>query len=120
MELVTGSDYSFSWTKFGLTLLSFGLIGPIVEELYFRGLIHTWFQSRFGYGVRVLASSLIFGLSHLPHIGNAFSAFVSGLILVVAYEKSRSIWLSIATHVANNSFLVVVVYWGLAMMARYQ
>jgi membrane protease YdiL (CAAX protease family) len=114
-SLVIGESYSFSWSKFGLTLLGMGVLVPVVEELYFRGLIHSWFQSRIGFGLRILLSSLIFGLAHLPAVGTAVSNFINGLILAVAYERSRSIWLPIALHMINNILLVVLIYLALAI-----
>ncbi|MBN1813321.1 MAG: CPBP family intramembrane metalloprotease [Anaerolineae bacterium] len=114
-SLVTGGSYSFSWGKFGLAVLGLGVLVPVTEELYFRGLLHSWFQSRIGFGPRIVLSSLIFGLWHLPAIGSAVSNLVNGLILTVAYERSRSIWLPIALHMIHNVLLVVLIYSALAI-----
>lgn len=113
---LVGQSYSFSWGKFSLTLLGFGILIPIAEELYFRGLIHGWFQSQLGPGLRLLLSSLIFGLWHLPATGTAAAGAVFGLIVAIAYERSRSIWLPIALHILNNSFIVVLAYLALLLI----
>jgi len=116
-SLVIGRSYSFSWVKLFLTFLSMGVLAPISEELYFRGLIHSWLQSRFGLGLRIVLSSLIFGLAHLPAVATAVSDFILGLICAVAYERSRSIWLPVALHVIHNVFLVIFIYLALAVLS---
>jgi membrane protease YdiL (CAAX protease family) len=117
-SLMVGGSYTFSWINFGLTLLCLGILVPMAEELYFRGLIHDWLQSRFGFGLRILLSSLVFGLWHLPAVGAATSNLILGLILTVAYEKSRSIWLPIALHLINNISAVFMVYLALAVFPK--
>ena len=86
------------------------MLAPISEELYFRGLIHRWFQSRLRFWPRVLLSSAIFGLAHFDSIGVAVSSFMLGLINAVAYERSESVWLPIAIHMITNSFGVILLY----------
>jgi len=104
--LTTG--FQFSWAYFGLSVLGMGVLIPIAEELYFRGLIHTWFKSRFGYWPRVLLSSLIFGLAHSDAVGVMISSFIIGIANAVAFEKSKSIWLPIAIHVVTNTIAAIL------------
>jgi membrane protease YdiL (CAAX protease family) len=114
--VMLGGNRSFSWGKFGLILFGGGVLIPIAEELYFRGLIHSWFQSRLGPGLRIFLSSLIFGLWHLPAVGTAAAGVIFGLIVAVAYERSRSIWLPIALHMLNNIFLIAGLYLSLMLV----
>jgi membrane protease YdiL (CAAX protease family) len=106
--LLAGDD--FSVVSFLLTLLGAGLLAPISEELYFRGLIHRGLQHRLGFWPRVLLSSAIFGLAHFDSIGVVVSSFVLGLINAIAYEQSESVWLPIAIHVITNTFGVILLY----------
>ena len=101
-------ELQFSWGHFGLSVLGMGVIVPIAEELYFRGLIHTWFKSRLGYWPRVLLSSLIFGLAHFDAVGVAMSSFILGVANAVAFEESKSIWLPIAIHAVTNTTAAVM------------
>lgn len=105
----------FSWINFILTLLGAGLIAPISEELYFRGLIHRWFQSRLRFWPRVVLSSAIFGLAHSDSVAVIASSFVLGLVNAVAYERSKSLWLPIAMHMITNSIGVILLYLGMAI-----
>ncbi len=99
----------FSWLGLiGMTLLG-GVIVPIAEEVYFRGVLHRWARDKWGVLIGSLISSLLFGLIHgIPPV-IAF-AFIMGLVIAYAYEKSQSLWPGIIIHVINNSFKIVLLY----------
>jgi len=101
--------------NFLAALLGAGVLVPIGEELYFRGLLHGWLRARFGAGVGVLASSVLFGLGHADNAGVMASSFLLGLLCAIVLERNRSLWLTIAIHAANNSLAVVLVYVALAL-----
>jgi membrane protease YdiL (CAAX protease family) len=83
-----------------LGLLYICLVGPIVEELIFRGAIMKSLE-RFGLNFSIIMSSLIFGLFHIFTVQAVF-AFFMGLIL--GYIASRySIMWSILAHILINS-----------------
>ena len=107
MDVLTPTA-GFSWTYLALSVLGMGVIVPIAEELYFRGLIHSGLKSRLGYWPRVLLSSLIFGLAHFDALGVAVSAFTLGIANAVAFEKSESIWLPIAIHAITNTIAAIL------------
>ena len=110
----------FSWINFALTFLGAGLLAPISEELYFRGLLHGWFRSRrFVFWLRVLLSSILFGLAHFDSLAVVVSSFVLGLANALFYEWSKSIWVPIAMHVITNSVAVVLLYVALAVMEYF-
>jgi len=106
--------------NFVVTLLGAGVLAPVAEELYFRGLLYRWFRSRYNFWVALLVSSAIFAIGHADSIGVAASAFVLGLLLGAVYDRSRSLWLSIAIHAANNSLAVVLLYAALALKIGVQ
>jgi membrane protease YdiL (CAAX protease family) len=111
---------SFSGINFGLTLLGAGVLAPIAEELYFRGLIHGWLKSqRFAFWVRVLLSSTLFALAHFDSFAVAVSSLVLGVANAVLYERSRTIWVPIAMHVFTNSVAVTLMYAALAVMEYF-
>ncbi len=100
-----------------MTLLGAGLLAPMAEELYFRGLIHRWSWARFAGQpwLRVAFSSGLFALGHFDSVGVVASSFFLGVICALAYERSRSLWLSIAVHAVNNSLAILLVYAALAL-----
>jgi membrane protease YdiL (CAAX protease family) len=107
----------FSWLDFAVTLFGVGVLAPISEELYFRGLIHRWLQPRFKFWIRVLISTSFFALAHFDSAAVVASSFILGLACAVVCERSRSLWMSILLHAFNNSLAIVLVY---ALMALSQ
>jgi membrane protease YdiL (CAAX protease family) len=104
----------FTWIGFLGMLLLGGVIVPIAEELFFRGVLYTWLRDRWGLLVGTLGSALIFGLVHVePSVAGA--AFVLGIVLAVVYQRSQSLWSSILIHVINNSVQIIILYAFLAL-----
>lgn len=88
------------------------LVGaPIVEEICFRGITMKWakeFSSKF-WAVN-LFQALLFGIAHL-NIVQGIYAFVLGLILGYVANKYKSLWASIAGHLAFNFAGTYLVSW---------
>jgi membrane protease YdiL (CAAX protease family) len=78
--------------NFLVTLLGAGLLAPVAEELFFRGLIHRWFRARFGLWPAVVISSAIFAAGHADSIGVVASTFVLGMLLAAVYDRSLATW----------------------------
>ena len=104
--------------NFVVTLVGAGLLAPMAEELFFRGLIYRWFRSRFGCWPGVLISSAIFAAGHVDSIGVVASTFVLGMLLAAVYDRGRSLWLSIGVHAVNNSLAVILLYAALALQGQ--
>ncbi|MCJ7623777.1 MAG: CPBP family intramembrane metalloprotease, partial [Anaerolineaceae bacterium] len=102
--------FELSWLGFALSFISVAIFVPISEELYFRGLLHRLFQPHFKFWPRVLLSSTLFALGHFDSLGVAASSFVMGVVIAIAYEKSRSLWLPIAIHMTTNGIAMVLLY----------
>ena len=97
-----------------MMVLLIGLIIPIAEELFFRGVLYAWLRQRFGLLVGLLASSAVFGIVH----GNlivASTAFVLGILLALVYEYSGSLWSSILMHAINNGVQLIFLYITLSL-----
>ena len=109
-DLLLGGAMDFSWLGFALTFVGVGLIVPISEELYFRGLLHRLFQPYLKLWPRVLLSSAFFALGHFDSIGVVFSSYVMGVVIALAYERTKSLWMAIAIHMATNSIAVLLLY----------
>ena len=89
------------------------IVAPIVEEVIFRGYIYPvvkryserWFAALF---TGVLFGVIHFNLMSLPTLA------VMGVVLVVLYEVTGSLWVTIACHAAFNGTTV-----GLMLVAKY-
>lgn len=102
-----------TWYGNVLLFVGIGILAPIAEELFFRGLIYDWFRQRAPIWLSVLVSSVIFGFAHFDSVGVAVSAFIMGIVLAVAYERTKSLWVSIGIHIVTNSIaylLILVIY----------
>ena len=99
-----------TWYGFLILLVGVGVLAPISEELYFRGLLYNWFRQRTGVGWSVALSSLLFGMAHFDSSGMAASAFVMGVVIALVYERTKSLWMAIAMHVITNSISVALIF----------
>lgn len=78
------------------------LIGPILEELLFRGAVTKTLLRQYSPTTAILLSALIFGLFHINPV-QVVGAFLSGVLFAWLYYKSRSLLPCILIHVLNNS-----------------
>jgi membrane protease YdiL (CAAX protease family) len=99
-----------TWPGFVVTLLGVGILAPFAEEFYFRGLLHNWFRQHVGFWWSIFLSSALFGLAHIDSVGVLVSSFLMGLVMAYAFERTRSLWITIAIHVITNSTAVVLLY----------
>jgi hypothetical protein len=94
-----------------LTVLLVSL-GPLVEELLFRGVLLSALLRRWHVGWAVSISSLAFVTMHLPGLQMQWYALPGLLLLAVVLAwlrlQSRSIWPSVLTHAINNALAVMV------------
>ncbi len=95
---------------FVVNLLFAGLLIPMAEELFFRGLLYTWFRRRFSIWFSVLASALLFSLGHADSVAVVATSFVIGIVNALAYELTDSLWLPFALHALNNSLAVLLLF----------
>jgi membrane protease YdiL (CAAX protease family) len=92
-----------------LELLAIGIIGPILEEVIFRGAVLSRMRGIMGLTWAIIAESILFGLIHMIPLQIMFAS-VLGLVFTLAYVWSRNIWVPIAMHIAVNSFSVLATY----------
>ncbi len=85
-------------------LLAVGVCPGVVEELWCRGFLGRGLVGRYGWVAGVGLSSVFFGLLHLYPPPYVVVTAVMGGCLHFAYACSRSLWVPIAVHAANNGF----------------
>lgn len=92
-----------------LLALFASLIGPILEEIFFRGFIYPAAKKRWGVPVGMIVTSLFFAAIHM----NAFQFFPIlglGLLLTFLYEATGSLIPSITLHALNNTVSVIFTF----------
>jgi len=91
------------WRKALGALLGTFLLVAIPEELFFRGILQSLVETRWGPSRALVLSSLLFGLSHFRH-GAVFNwryvllASIAGIFYGRAWRAHRQIFAAIVTH----------------------
>lgn len=83
-------------------LLVGAVIGPIAEELFFRGVVFG-FVRRWGAFAAVVVSTMLFALAHSAAGGVGLPQVVGGIVFAVAYEIEGSLMVPVTIHVLGNS-----------------
>lgn len=95
-----------------LTVVLACIIGPVAEEVFFRGVVFATLRRSTSRTVAMLVSSALFAAMHTNLI--AFVPILAlGCVLAHLYERSGSLAGPIAVHMVHNTFLV-----GLGLTAR--
>jgi len=95
--------------SFILVFFATAIIAPVIEELFFRGLIYGRLRQAMKPIVAIFISSLLFGIFH-GNIVQGVYAFFIGFVLALVYEKTGALWLSIVGHALINTIGVVIPY----------
>ncbi|MBN2043437.1 MAG: CPBP family intramembrane metalloprotease [Anaerolineales bacterium] len=96
-----------SWYGILLMVLGIGVLAPIGEELFFRGLLFDFFRKKTGLAWGVALSSLAFGLAHFDSLAVVASSLVMGIVMAIAVARTGSIWISIFMHIFTNTGAVL-------------
>jgi uncharacterized protein len=91
---------AYMMAAFGLTL------APLLEELFFRGLLYPWLRKWTGLVVAVLLTALAFAAIHGAQLGYAWgpvlSIFVVGVVFTVVRVRTKSVAASFLMHCGYN------------------
>jgi membrane protease YdiL (CAAX protease family) len=82
---------------------------PVVEEVFFRGVLYEKLARRFPQ-VAILVTSILFMLIHGAVI---FQIFILGLLFALKRSKGESVWFTIGAHSAWNASVIVA---GIVML----
>ncbi|MEE9566540.1 MAG: type II CAAX endopeptidase family protein [Desulfobacteria bacterium] len=91
-------------TRLGEIILFFfigGILAPIAEEIFFRGILYGFFR-RWGVFLAVALSTLLFVGAHPVFHGIFVPQVVGGIVFAVAYEVGGSLLVPITIHVLGN------------------
>jgi membrane protease YdiL (CAAX protease family) len=77
-----------------------GIIAPVAEELFFRGILYSYFR-RWGILTALAASTALFVALHSVH-GLPFTQIVGGVVFAISYEVSGNLMVPITIHALGN------------------
>ena len=103
-------DYIISDIPLFTLILTTGIMGPILEELLFRGIIYNRLKIYLSHKKSVIITSILFSIMHLPNIINVIYTFFLSFILIYLYDKYKSLKISILFHIIINITVLFLVY----------
>jgi membrane protease YdiL (CAAX protease family) len=90
--------------------------GPLMEELFFRGLLYPVLARRLGAVRGILLTALPFGLMHFIQYGRSWGAvliiFLVGIVLTAVRAITKSVASSFLAHVGYNGTLMLLAAWA--------
>ncbi len=85
------------------------VLGPVIEELFFRGFLYSAVRKRFGIIIGVLLSGALFSALH-TNIAGFLPIMILGILMAFLYEVTGSLIAPIAVHILHNSIIVGFVF----------
>lgn len=86
---------------FGIGLVLYGMVTPLVEEVIFRGMIYNRMKQHFSVILSIILSGVLFGAYH----GNWVQAFyggIMGVLMAYVYEKVKCFIAPVLFHSSAN------------------
>jgi membrane protease YdiL (CAAX protease family) len=87
-------------------------LGPLMEELFFRGFLYPVLARRTGAVAGVLITGVLFGLIHSPQYGYSWAAVLIvcmvGVVLTTVRAMTKSVASSVLAHVGYNGALMAL------------
>lgn len=86
------------------------VVGPILEELVYRGFLYRAWERQWGWVRAMLATAIVFGLVHPSHM---VSAAIGSIVYVAVLRRTGTIWGPIVVHSAFNLVVSLPAYHSL-------
>ncbi|MXZ03271.1 MAG: CPBP family intramembrane metalloprotease [Chloroflexi bacterium] len=107
---IIGLNSAFDNNVFA-TIIYVAILVPIVEELFFRGMIITFLANATHPAIAVLISALVFALFHIDpsyfSINQVIYIFCLGTVFGTAAVITKSIWPGVLMHALNNALVTL-------------
>ncbi|MDO4622370.1 MAG: CPBP family intramembrane metalloprotease [Eubacteriales bacterium] len=88
-----------------LLLLSTVVLGPVCEEVFFRGMTFRRARAQWGFLPAAVLSSVLFGLYHMNVIQFLYACGI-GLLLARIYQSSGDLRLPVLAHMCVNAWAI--------------
>ena len=93
-------------SSLALEVITSIILAPIIEELFFRGVLFNRLKGRTGIVAAMIISSAIFAVGH--EFGGITSAFLFGMCMCIIYLKTDNILMTMSIHFLNNLVAVLL------------
>jgi membrane protease YdiL (CAAX protease family) len=84
------------------------VVGPLAEEIFFRGGLYTVLRRSLSAPQALLASSLLFAAVHGRQIHLSAIQFIGGLAFGWLYEKTGTLFAPVLVHAAGNLAILLI------------
>lgn len=98
--------------EFAALFIIVAIIGPLFEEVLYRGILYTAFRNRIGVPWGMVVSGIIFGVAH-GDVWRFLPLTLGGIALAYIYERSGNIYTPWIAHGVWNGIVAVGVYLAL-------
>ncbi len=105
-ELIFKEDRTFLLV---LTSFLIALLGPITEEVLFRGFLYAALKKALGIGLAIIISGFLFSFLHINLLGFV-PILALGAFLAYMREKTGSLIPSITVHIVHNSAITFMMF----------
>ena len=117
MPKTTPFDQFFNRPSDAYLVAAFAVtLGPLMEELFFRGFLHPVLARRTGSAGGIIITGALFGLIHSPQYGNSWAAVLIvclvGIVLTTVRAVTKSVASSFLAHVGYNGILLLLTAWA--------
>lgn len=106
MEMQSNFE-DFTHAPLWLSILNLAIFAPLNEELLCRGLIYHELRRKLSITLAILLQGVIFGIMHM-NLVQIIYAVPMGILFGFIYVWTRSIWVTMSIHFANNLFSTIV------------
>lgn len=99
-----------------LVVVSF--IGPVIEEVFFRGFLYSAFKKNWGVLPALFISSFLFSIVHMQ-LYSFIPLMIIGWLLAYIFEKTKSLFPAIFLHGVYNLILILILLGQFEMIKIY-
>jgi membrane protease YdiL (CAAX protease family) len=78
-----------------------GLVAPLAEEIFFRGILYGFFR-KWGIPTAMILSTLLFVLSHSSGYSLPVTQLIGGILFAISYEIEKNLLVPITIHSLGN------------------
>ena len=109
IEALTGGGSALSLSELGALMILVAVVAPIVEELFFRGMLYPVLRRRWSAPVAIVVNGFLFALIHVMPVLLPGLFFV-GMVLAWVRERSGSVIPCMVIHALQNGTVLLVIY----------
>ncbi len=106
LEMVSNVDGWMNWVSLFLLV---GFIGPLLEEVVFRGFLHTWLHQKLGLVPGLLLQAILFAVIH-AHTASLLPLFCLAVLLGLVYIYTRRLMACVWVHALYNTMTLIVTF----------